>query len=314
MATVTLAESAKLAQDQLVAGVIDEIISVNPIFELLPFTAIDGNSLAYNRLLALGDVQSLGVGGTITAKAPATFSKVNTSLTKIIGDAEVDKMIQATRSDINDQKAIQVASKAKAVARSFQNQMVNGSGTGDEFTGLRGLVAAAQKIAADTAGSTTNGGVLSFALLDQLIDSVLDKDGQVDYLMMTAREIRQYYGLLRALGGTTPNDMYTLPSGRQVPQYRGVPMFRNDWIPTNLVTGSATTSSVVFAGTFDDGSNSHGIAGLTAANSAGIVVEDVGTSETKDEDITRVKWYCSLANFNQKGLSALTGVTAPAGF
>ena len=114
MATVTLAESAKLTQDMLLAGVIEQIVEVNPLFELFPFMEIEGNALAYNREKVIGDVQFLGVGGTITAKAPAEFDKVTSSLTTLIGDAEINGLIQATRSNYTDQTAIQVASKAKS--------------------------------------------------------------------------------------------------------------------------------------------------------------------------------------------------------
>ena len=117
MPTVTLAEAAKLTQDQLVAGLIETIVEVNPLYELMPFTEIEGNALAYNRENALGDTQFLGVGGTITAKNPATFTKVTSELTTLIGDAEVNGLIQATRSDYTDQTAVQVASKAKSAGR-----------------------------------------------------------------------------------------------------------------------------------------------------------------------------------------------------
>lgn len=310
MASVTLVESAKLAQDELVAGVIENVITVNPFFEVFQFDGIDGNALTYNRENALGDVQSLGVGGTITAKAAATFTKVSSSLTKIIGDAEVDGMIQATRSsDGNDQTATQIASKAKSAGRSYQNQMINGDGTGDTFSGMLTLVDPTQTIIQDTGGVTTNGGALSFAKMDELLDLVTDKDGQVDYIMAHGRTIRSYLALLRALGGTTPGDVYTMPSGKQVPAYRGIPIFRNDWLPVNQTQGSLTTGTTMFAGTFDDGSRSHGITGLTAANAAGIQVQPVGTSETKDEDIYRVKWYCGMALFSLKGLAALKGLS-----
>ena len=41
MASVTLVESAKLALDDLVAGIIENIITVNHMFEMLPFDGID---------------------------------------------------------------------------------------------------------------------------------------------------------------------------------------------------------------------------------------------------------------------------------
>lgn len=305
MASVTLAESAKLAQDELVAGVIENIITVNQMFEMLPFDSIDGNSLAYNREATLGDVQVAGVGDAITAKAAATFTKKNSNLTKIIGDAEVDGLIQATRSgNGNDQKAVQIASKAKSCGRQYQDMLINGSGAGNEFEGLLLLCAGGQ-----TVDTGNNGNNLSFAYLDEMIDLVTDKDGMVDYILMPARTRRSYRDLLRNLGGTSMNDVVVMPSGGKVEAYNGIPVFRNDYIPTDQDAGATIgTTTTIFAGTFDDGSRSHGVAGLTAANAAGIQVVEVGEKEAADESITRVKWYCSLALFSEKGLACAPGI------
>lgn len=310
MASVTLAQSALLSQDELIAGVIENVITVNRFFDVLPFDGIEGNALAYNRENALGDVQMLGVDGSITAKNPATFTHVTSTLTTIVGDAEVNGLIQATRSNINDQKAVQVASKAKSCGRQYQNQMINGDGTGDNMTGMLQLVDGSQIVAAGTAaGSTGNGNVLAFADMDQTMDAVVDKDGEVDYLMMNARTIRSYNALLRALGGARIDEVVTLPSGKTVPAYRGTPIFRNDWLPINQTTGSSSSTTTMFAGTLDDGSRSHGIAGLTASNFAGINVKEVGERENSDNTLTRVVWYCGLALFSVRGLAALTGIT-----
>lgn len=305
MASVTLAESAKLALNELVAGVIENVITVNRMYEILPFDGISGNALAYNRENVLGDVQVLGVDGTITAKAAATFTNVTSTLTTILGDAEVNGLIQATRSsDGNDQTAVQIASKAKSAGRKYQDMLINGTGSSDEFSGLLLLCAAAQK---GTTGA--NGSNLSFDILDELLDLVVDKDGQVDYLTMHARTIRSYNALLRGLGGASISDVITLPSGAQVPAYRGVPIFRNDYIPTNQTKGSSgAVCTTIFAGTVDDGSRTHGIAGLTAEQNAGLHVVDIGESETKDNHIWRVKWYSGLALFSEKGLALTSGV------
>jgi len=305
MASVTLAESAKLSQDLLVAGVIENVITVNPFYDVLPFQSIDGNSLAYNRENALGATEWAGVGDTISAgKAAATFTQVTTSLTTLVGDAEVNGLIQATRSNINDQKAAQVASKAKSIGRAYQDKLINGDGTADTITGLLSLVASGQ-----TKTGATNGSALSYDLLDETIDKVTDKDGEVDYIMMNARTIRSYYALLRALGGAGIGETITLPSGKTVPTYRGIPIFRNDYIPINQTRGSSSACTSILMGTLDDGSQSHGIAGLTASGDSGVSVEEVGTSETKDETITRVKFYNGLANFSEKGLAMLNGIT-----
>ena len=306
MASVTLAESAKLSNDLVVQGVIENIISVNPIYQLLPFDQIEGNSLKYNRENALGDSEFITVGDTITAKSAATFTQVSSSLTTLIGDAEVDHFIQTVRSNVNDQKAVQVASKAKSIGRKFQDTLINGD-TGavpDSFEGLIELIPAGQEVT--TAG---NGEALSFTQMDNMLDLVLSKDGQVDFIMMPARTIRSYLALLRALGGASINEVVTLPNGTQQMAYRGVPIFRNDYIPVNQTQAAGSNLTTIFAGCFDDGSRKVGIAGLTPVVNSGIFVTEVGESETKNETITRVRFYCGLAAFSEKALSMVTGIT-----
>lgn len=305
MPSVTLAESAKLSQDMLVQGLIENVVTINPFYDILPFDGIEGNSLAYNRENALGEVQVAGVGDAITAKAAATFTQVTSSLTTIVGDAEVNGLIQATRSNKMDQKATQIASKAKSAGRKYQDMLVNGTGASNEFSGMLALTDAAKKTGA--ANNAANGGTYTLDDLDRLIDLVTDKDGVCEFISMHSREIRRFYVLLRALGGASVNEVVTLPSGRQVPAYRNIPIFRNDWIPVNQTVGTSTDCSTIFAGTLDDGSQLHGFAGLTAKDAAGLQVKEVGESETKDENITRVVWYCGLALFSLNGLAALTG-------
>lgn len=322
MATVTLAESAKLAQDDLIAGVIENIITVNRMFEVMPFDGITGNALAYNRENSLGPVATTGIGnsdGTIgadasgtnaadrqTAKDPATFTQVTSTLTTILGDAEVNGLIQATRSsDGNDQTAVQIASKAKSAGRKYQDMFINGDGSNFTFPGLINLCAANQTVGADG----TSAGPLTFEKMDEVIDLVTDKDGEVDWMSMNARTIRSYNALLRSLGGASINDVVELPSGRTVPAYRGIPIFRNDWIPTDQSFGGTAGTTSFFAGTWDDGARQNGIAGLTAEESAGIQVVDVGEHQNKDERIWRVKFYTGLALFSEKGLAMCQGIT-----
>lgn len=325
MSSVTLVESAKLSQNELVAGVIENIITVNRMFHVLPFDGIDGNALAYNRENTLGSVATTGVGNTDgvigsgansgtnqaerqAAKDPATFTQVTSTLTTILGDAEVNGLVQATRSgDGNDQTSTQISSKSKSAGRKYQDMLVNGDGTNYGFAGLLALCADGQIV--DTG---TDGANLSFEVMDETMDQVLDKDGEVDWLGMNQRDIRTMNKLLRDLGGTSALDAIKLPSGVEVPGYRGSPVLRNDYIPITQTKGSnASKCSTIFAGNFDDGSRQHGIAGLTAREQAGLHVVDVGESETKDERIWRVKWYAGLALFSEKGLAMAQGILKP---
>ena len=304
MASVTLAQSPKLTQNLLIAGVIEDTITVNEMFELLPFDAISGNALQYTRETVLGDVQLGTVDTSITANAAATFTTVTAALTTILGDAEVNSLIQATRSNEVDQTATQIASKAKSVGRKYQDMLINGTGSSNEFTGLLTLCSGGQTIDAGT-----NGASLTFELMDQVLDYVTDKDGQVDWLAMHRALKRKFFSISRSVpGGNTANDIYNLPSGKQIPAYRGTPIIANDWIPVTQTHGTSSVCTTMLAGNFDDGSRSTGIAGLTAENAAGIEVKHVGISQSKDNDIWRIRFHCGLAQFSDKGLAMVTGL------
>src|SRR5690606_30685996 len=151
MASVTLAESAKLAQDELVAGVIENIITVNRMFDVLPFDSIEGNSLAYNRENALGDVIVAGVGTTFSGagagKNPATFTRVNSNLTTLTSYAHVNGLIVATGAGAGtDETAVQITTAAKSAGRKCQDMLIYGTGAGNQLAGLIQLCAASQTV------------------------------------------------------------------------------------------------------------------------------------------------------------------------
>jgi len=305
VSSVTLAESAKLCRDELSAGIIRTVLNTDQMFELLPFNGVEGNALSYNRENARGDGQYLGVGGTITATAAATFTKISVGLTTLIGQADVNNLIQETRSsDGNDQTGVQLASKVATLGDMYRESLINGTGSGDEFTGLLSLCASGQK-----AATGANGRAYDFDVLDELFDLVLDKRGQVDYCLMPFRTRRRHLAKLRALGGASIGDVVTLPSGNTVPAYRGVPLFVNSFIPVDQTKGSATGCTSIIAGTFDDGSEKYGISGLNTVRNAGLRVEPIGAHPTRDEMSYRTKWYCGLALYNEKGLALADGIT-----
>lgn len=287
MASITLVEASKLGLNDLATGVIENIVTVNEMFQFLPFSPVDGNAKAYNRENVLGDAQALAIGGTITAKAAASYTQVVTPLTTLIGDAEVNGLLQAQNiggNAGNDLVALQVASKAKSVGRLFQNYVINGdSAVSGQFDGLAKLVSAGQTVT----------GAFSFESLDELLHKVKSKDGQVDALIMNSAQIRAYRTLVRAMGGTTGE--YVEVNGIKLMTYAGVPILRNDWI----------LDEAVYAVNFDDGSEKVGIAGLTGVNEMGVSVKAVGASETKDEDIFRIKFYSSFAVFSDLAVAKL---------
>ena len=87
MATQSLAEAQKLINYLIISGIAEDFITTSPIWQVMPWIGYEGQAIIVNRENALGDAQHLAVGGTITAKAAATFTQAYTAVTTI-GDAE----------------------------------------------------------------------------------------------------------------------------------------------------------------------------------------------------------------------------------
>jgi len=310
MPSLTLAEAAKLQQNPLIAGVVESIVTTNQMYSVLPFMAIEGNALSYNREAVLGDSEFIGVGGadnTITAKAPTTVTPATAKIVPIVGDAEVDHFEATAMSTQNDQEAIQIAGKAKSIGRKFQDTMINGDSAVNtkSFDGLAKLVPPSQKFGAA-------GAAFSLDVLDGVLDLVKSKDGQVDFYMMNSRHIRNYLKVLRDLGGASVNEVVQLPGGGTVMAYRGIPIFKNDWIPVAGGAEPGLNRSDIYAGVFDDGSKKIGISGLTAARQSGIFVSRVGEAEDSNDIITRLRFYCGFALFSELGIAMAPAVDDPA--
>lgn len=309
MATQTLPEAAKLINDEIVAGVAQDIIDVNPLYSVLPFVGYAGQAMVVNRENALGDAGVFAVGATITTKTAATFEQATFSATKIIGDAEMDGLVQAQSVGAGvDQLAVEISSKAKSVGRIFQQGIATGTGTSPQMNSLHSMADSGQYTTASA------GQALSFALMDEMLDLVLSKDGEVDWIMMPSRTMRSYKVLLRALGGTPGDWVVSLPDGRTTIGYEGIPIFKNTFLSVvetangAALTGGALTS--VWAGNFDDGSEKVGVAGIhPIAVPAGLQVEMIGKQEAVDSEIVRVKQYANFANFNRRAISRLPSIS-----
>jgi len=316
MASQTLAVAANYINDELVAGVAQDIITVNPIYSVLPFTSYTGQAAIINR--EPGNIDSIVATALVgqDLSAVATVYKDQTTVpvqatvraTKLIGDVEMDNLVAAESQSAGvDQTAFEISAKAKGIARKFQIGMASGTGTAPEMNSLHSSVDATQFTTASV------GQAVSFGLLDELLDLVVAKDGEVDFILMAPRTFRSYKALLRALGGTTADWAVTLPDGRVTIGYENIPVFKNGFLSTAetangaALTGGALTS--VWAGVFDDGSKKLGISGLyPEGTDAGISVVPIGEQEAADAQIWRVKQYTNFASFNRRGLARLPSI------
>lgn len=293
------AEAEKLSQNQVVQGIIEEIITVNEMFAMLPFAQVNGKAYLYKREKTLPTVAYLDPSEDVPESA-ATFEEVVTKLRILIGDVDVDKFLNETMSDTESQLGTQIALKVKAMARTFQGSVVNGDSATNakEFDGLRALVSEPQTIAAGV-----NGGALTLSALDELLDKV---PNGADFIMMRSGTRRAFVAQLRAAGGNTGQLLQHPNFDHPVLQHNGVPIIINDYLPADEALGSAGATTSIYAVRANEMDGLHGLYGGEAA---GIRVESIGTVQNKDAVRTRVKWYCGLALKSTKSVARLKGIT-----
>lgn len=291
---LTLTEASKLANDIILQGVIETIVQDSPILQALPFVEITGNGLTYNRENTNPAATFFDVGDTWSESTP-TFTQITATLKIVGGDADIDNFLLTTRSNIQDLQSAVIGLKAKAVQTKFEDTFINGDTAVDakSFDGIDKLSVGGQ---AATMG--TNGATLNLTKLDELIDLV--KGGPPQMLLMSKRTRRGLNNLARASGGFLETDRNEF--GQMVQWYDGVPVAVSDYISDTKTVGTSNDCSTVYAMQLGEGA----LAGITAPG--GLVVETVGSLETKDATRTRVKWYVSMALFNTLKLAKLVGV------
>lgn len=211
------------------------------------------------------------------------------------GDADIDNFLLSTRSNLQDLETAVVQLKAKAVRQLFEQTFVTGDATANpkSFDGLDKLADPAQSISMGV-----NGGSLTLDKLDELIDTV--KGGKPDLMLMSRRSRRSVNKLARTSGSFLEADRDEF--GQMLQFYDGIGIGVSDYISDAQTVGTSTDCSTIYAFQFGEGA----LAGLTSPG--GLLVERVGSLETKDATRTRIKWYSSLALFNTLKLARLTGV------
>jgi hypothetical protein len=311
MTSLTLAQAGNLSQDELLAGVIQEFITTDNFAAMLPFVPANGKALVYTRELTdpKTTVGNLDIAGTVVSSAP-TVTQITQPIGRIAGDAEVDNFIETTMSGVQNIADSQVTSKVRGVARKWSENMITGTGTFPQPSGINTLVDSSNMWVA--ASSTTAGASLTFALMDQLMDLVVVDANE--FVFLTNRTIRRKLkALFRALGGAAIetveigwiNPVTTEEYSKLVMAYEGYPVLLNDNIAAESTYGKTGKHRLSFIGMGED----VGLTGIMPADAdPGFRIDDVGFSETKDASIMRVKMYTGVALYSTKALGQLVNM------
>jgi hypothetical protein len=296
-------EAENLSNNQLVAGVIDQIIERDDMFAVLPFVKTEGKAYVYHRENTLGGADWLDPNDAVNESA-ATFTEVVAKLRILAGDVDIDKFLQQTLGDTNDQMAIQIAKKAKGVARMYHQTLATGDSSVNPklFDGLPVMATAAGATQNTSAGA--NGNALTLTMLDELCDAI---PNGADVLVMRRGTIRAFRALLRATYGTDAVMQQLENFGRPMLTHNGIPVIMNEFLsPTETKGTSVSNTTSVYALRLNE---LDGLHGLWGGDNAGIVVENVGTVQNKDATRIRVKWYTSTALKSTRSIARLSGVT-----
>ncbi|KHF40709.1 major capsid protein [Halalkalibacter okhensis] len=303
---ITLLESAKLSQDTLKRGVAETFVQNASVLQMMPFMDIVGNAYTYNEEKTLPGVAFRGVNEGYE-ESTGTVNPKTESLVILGGDADTDKFIAQTRSNINDQRAVQTALKTKALAYKFQDTFFNGD-TGTDaksFDGLKKRLTGSQVIEADTNGYKIEIEPQNkfLEMLDALIYQV---QGKADALYMDSKTMLKIKSIARQLGYF---DTATDAFGRSVVSYDGVPFFEagenvdgSKVIGHNESQGTDDNTTSIYAVKF--GADEF-VSGLT---NGGVQVYDMGELESKPAYRTRIEFYTGIGIFNGKSAARLKGL------
>lgn len=312
---VTLAQAAVLSQNQLQRGVIETFVQTSPILDRLPLMDIEGNAYAYNQEATLPGVAFRSVNESYT-ESTGTVVQNTESLVILGGDADVDRFIQQTRGNLNDQRAVQTAMKIKAASYKFQDTFFNGDVTVDPkgFDGLKKRLTGNQVLDADTNGLAINTDDATrhdfFDMLDELVAAVPGLDGTNGAIYANSKIQGKIKSAGRRIGGveTVREDM----TGKRVLMWNGIPILDPgataagaQILPQTETQGTSSDSSSIYAVRFGQDEGDQAVTGLT---NGGVMVDDLGQLQEKPAFRTRIEFYCGLATFGGKAAARLRGV------
>ena len=310
---VTLAQASAANINDLQAGVVEMFTQESVILDRLNYITINGNAYAYNRESVLPGVAFRAVGAAYVESTGIVVTATET-LKILGGDADVDRFIEQTMSNLYGQRAVQTRLKVKALSMEFQNSFFNGDsgvdansfdGLKKRLTGTQVITPAANGIPVVGTGTTAELNTF-FDQLDLAISRVANP--QVIYANAATRG--------RILSALRRVNQYVVPTGpKQEMTYNGIPIVdpgtKSDGttmiLPQTETVGTSTDCTSIYVVGFSGNEATPGVAGLT---NGGVSVRDIGEVSDKPVYRTRLEFYCGVATFGAKAACRLTGIRA----
>lgn len=314
----TLAEYAKLANDMVLEGVYENVMTHSEIAPWLQFMEMSGNSLVYNRENALPTSSTHAVGDEWTDTEP-TFTKKTASLTIVGVQSPLDRYALQTRGNVQSQEARLFAAMSKSLIRKIENLIITGEPEAitTEFEGLDSLCRSETRMMAMDDGVVDGPGSAETELTLDRLDAMIDQieGGNPDGLLMNKTMRRKLTSLARqsASSGLVTNSMDDF--GRQVYRYNTIPIIINDFITNSMQyndasTWPSSTATTIFAVKFGEEKQ-----GYTIIHNGEVLtpdIQNIGIKEKANENLYRMVVYIQTVTFSAKMIAALGGIDSAA--
>ena len=314
----TLSEYQKLANDDVTAGIFDNIITASELAPFLQFKSFSGNSLVYNRESTLGAAATHQVGDIWSDTEP-TYTQKTASLTTVGIQHPLDRFAMQTVDNVQSQEAVLLSKMSKSIARKLEDLLLNGNSgaVSTEPEGLTSLLISDSRLLMMDDGSTpsTIAGdetELTLDRLDAMIDMV--ELGKPDFLMMNKTMRRKLPALARATGsGVVLNSAEMF--GHQYTLYNGIPVVINDYISNSETyenSGAWGSSSATTIYALKTGEEKQG---WTVIHNGAVLDPDIqrlGTKVDKNEDTYRMVVYLNAVLYSAKVCAGLAGIDSAA--
>ena len=313
MPATTLAQYTAQRHPDLAQRIANNLSRSSNLLGRIPVIPCPASGVQWNEIDALGSAAAAALGTYAAvaagARAAPTWTQKNRNYKPIYSQIDLDEGYVGDAPFLMSQ----VDLHTERVARFFDNDLINGTGSGDgSGTRLMGLDQAGQiKGTQQVDDGGANGNPFDLGILDQLITTC---QHGVDAFIMLPTMLNSFAKAQRAANGAGVTEIVNLPNMftgememQTVEAYRGVPIYFNAHIPTST-KGSGTNLSKIYAVKWDDGSKTKGLGMLTPANQPGLQVKDVGYAEGNLGRIYRVIMFTEVCVFNDTSCAVAVNV------
>jgi hypothetical protein len=319
---LTLTNANYLANNAIMAGIVEETVEEDPLLEHLPFETMSGfRQIEWNREDSLGaESQYIEPNDEIAESSP-TWSNQTTTLSILADRIELDNFLVTTKDSIQSVEAAALASKGKQMMRKFHDTFYYGTakgGSSSAFAGLHNLVSTSSPDMTVYQGSdATTGAAGTLGNLNTLIAKI--KPGRADALIMNRNMLRR---LSAPYIGNVQYNMNKDNFGDYLQSYSQIPILVSDYlVQTETISGSAFSAktggvtTTIFALKF--GRNARSVPGagrvfnndgLLGIQAGGMEVAARHPLEKKDGFTRLLTWYHTVILGSNLSLARLDGI------